>query len=207
MRYTSANDHARFFEMSALGALHTRVLVTAFVLLAPPIAAAGEGDAAIAQLTAVVREGRLLADLSATNTLNLNLLKRLESGLPVTVEYEVQLRGQRLDKNSRWSQTASLTLEAVYDAVAREYAISRRVDGELVSVDSARDLETLDPLLSGFEKMPVFSVEDLDLAQPATVKARVIERRRLWLWIIPTVSASDWVEAAVATNEGNEQEP
>lgn len=161
-------------------------------LLVPVNAAADDDDPAIREVAAVVRDGRVYTNLTATNTLDPNSLDRLESGLPVTLEYQIEVRNRRTGWFDKALASATVSLELVYDAVTREYSVTRRVNGELFDVHRARSLTELDPRLSKLTDIPVMQIANADLGEDPVVRARLVTRRRVWLWIIPRPVASPW---------------
>lgn len=169
-------------------------------LMVPAIAAADDDDPAIQELVVVVRDGRVYADLTATNTLDRHSLDRLESGLPVTLEYQIELRNRRTAWFDKALVSATISLELVYDAVSREYSVTRRLNSELFDVHSARSLAELDPRLSKLTDIPVMQVPNADLGEEPVVRARLVTRRRAWLWIIPRPVASPWRSTPLILN-------
>ncbi len=181
--------------MSAPSALKASALagLIVLVLLAPATVAADDGDdPAISQLSAVVREGRLYVDLLATQVLDPNSLSRLESGLPINLEFEVEVRNERPGWFNKSLASAQVELQTVYDAVTREYTVTRRIDGELIDVSAARSVEELEPMVSQLAEFVVLQVADLSLGSSPIVRARLVTRRRTWLWVFPAVAASAW---------------
>lgn len=180
---------------------HILVGLVAFAVQLVPVVAA-EREPAIERVAASVRDGRVYLDLEAVNTLDANAIERLGSGLPVTLEYEVEVFTRRRAWFDNTRNSAGIRLETIYDAVTREYTVTRRLDGQLFDVTSFRSLNELEPRLARLNDFPVLQVADAPLGEDPVLRVRVVTRRRSWLWIIPRVVASEWSTTTLALDVG-----
>lgn len=186
---------------------HILVGLVAFALLTAPATTAADRKPTIEEMTATVRDGRVYLDLEAGNTLDAPGIERLESGLPINFEYQVEVFTPRRIWLDNTRTEATIGLETVYDAVTREYTVTRRLGGQLFDVESCRTLDELEPLLANLEDFPVLQIADTPLGEAPILRVRLVTRRRSWLWLIPRPVASDWATTPLTLSRGQPPAP
>ncbi len=167
-------------------------LVALAIQFSPAVSAQGDARLSIRELSAVVRDGRVILDIEAQGLLDARSLERLESGLPLEYRYQVEILNRRRGWFDKARGSAEIGLQAVYDAVSREYTVTRRLDGELFDVESARSLDELEPLLTRLHQFPVLQVTDVPLGDDPELRVRIVSSGRTWRWLIPRPIAGDW---------------
>ena len=182
-------------------------LVALAIQAAPAVSAEGDSRLSISQLSAVVRDGRVVLDLESEGLLDARSLERLESGLPLEYRYQVEIFSRRRGWFDKGRGNATIDLQAVYDAVSREYTVTRRLDGDLFDVKSARSLDELEPLLTHLEQLPVLQVSDLPLGDDPELRARIVSDERTWRWLVPRPITGDWSTAQLTLEPAAPTEP
>lgn len=186
---------------------HIFVGLVAFAVLTAPAVTAADRQPTIEELAATIRDGRVYLDLEASNTLDAASIERLESGLPINFEYQIEIFTQRRAWLDNTRAATTVGLETVYDAVTREYTVTRRLDGQLFDVESRRSLDELEPLLANLEDFPVLQIADTPLGEAPILRVRLVTRRRSLLWLIPRPVASGWATTPLVLRPAPNESP
>lgn len=152
-------------------------------------------EARVANLQVVVEGERVLASLALRDGFGGDLLKRVESGLPTPIVYRFELLRDRKRWYDRGLAETTLEVEAVYDAVTREYTVEHRLDGKLVDSRTVRDRQALEREMTLLSRVPVFGAGDLPRGPRCLVRARAELGMRTVLWVIPVRIATAWAES------------
>jgi hypothetical protein len=133
----------------------------------------------------IARDGRVLVSFELTDGFSSDVRDAIQSGLPTTFSYEIQLRRE----TAFFDRTvASVTIEASvrFDNLTRRYQVSRAVDGR---VEDARPIEDQDAVrrwLTHFEQVPVSNTAALETNGEYYVRVRARTRPRntwfIWPW-------------------------
>src|SRR5687768_6465203 len=97
------------------------------------------GEAKIAELRAALDGDRVLASFTLTDGLGGRLAQRIDSGLPTSILFEIELHKDRKRWYDNRLDRSTLEVVAVHDAVARTYSVHLKLDGELVESRTVRD--------------------------------------------------------------------
>jgi Domain of unknown function (DUF4390) len=159
---------------------------------------AASGHAAeLRDLAPTLAEGQVQVSFQLAGAFDQETFDRVESGLPTTFTYQVELLRDR----KRWwnDQLADATLEvvAMYNAVSKEYLVNFKRDGNLVESRLARSREELEAAMTRFERVPLFAVTDLkgDAGSRFVLKARAELGSKTWLSFIPVHVNTDWTQS------------
>src|SRR6185436_436199 len=88
----------------------------------------------------ISREGdRVLASFALQDAFDQRLESRLESGLPTSILYRLELHRDRKRWYDRRLEENTLEVVAVYDAVARTYTIHYKLDDKLIESRTVRE--------------------------------------------------------------------
>jgi uncharacterized protein DUF4390 len=144
--------------------------------------AVGEPDISVRP---IARDGQLLVSFEMRGGLTPEVRDAIQSGLPTTFSYDVELR-----HSGGWFERllASTTVSATvrFDNLTRRYQMSRSVDGR---VEGARASETFDEVggwMTRFERVALWGTTALEANGEYAVRVRAHTRPRnasfLWPW-------------------------
>ena len=165
-------------------------LALAGLALAPP-AGADDPEPEIADLDVRLDGGQVVVAFELQNAFSPKLLERVDSGLPTSFEFEIQMLRERrwwFDRKTR----RKLEVTATYDAVTMEYQVSYRLKGELVDSRVVQGHADLEKAMTKIEKLPVFEIDSPEDIEDARVRVRADFGWKALLWLIPVPENSDW---------------
>ncbi|MFN7990179.1 MAG: DUF4390 domain-containing protein [Thermoanaerobaculia bacterium] len=181
--------------MRAQRVLLPAAILTA-VLCAAAVAAAEEAPRIPEVTTALAgRELRVTARLSPG--LPPDVRKRLASGLPTTVAWEVRLFVSRdtwwdgLKDERRYEATAT------YRPVPGDYAVERRLDGRLLETVVLPTREEAESALVALPGLPSFIMGAHLVGKPLVVRVRCLYGTEMALGVVPTDTKTDWRRSPV----------
>jgi hypothetical protein len=148
-------------------------------------------------LVPTVADGQVLVSFVLADAFDAAVLERIDSGLPTSFVYRVELVRDR----KRWwdDQVAEATLEvvAMYNAVAQEYLVNFKRDGKLVESRLARSKLELEAAMTRFERVPLFALADVRASGDSRLRlrARAELGTKTWLSFIPLHVETDWAQS------------
>lgn len=138
---------------------------------------------------------RVLLDFRLRHAFDAAMIERVQSGLPTTVVYELELAEDR----KRWFDDrldrSELHVVAMYDGLAREYLVNYKLDGRLIESRMVETLPELEIALTRFEDLPAFTLEPGG-RERLLVKVRAQLGSKTLLSFIPTRIDTNWKESA-----------
>jgi hypothetical protein len=154
------------------------------LLLAQDVSAA---EAAGVQVVPVTREGRVLVSFSVPGALTDELREAIQSGLPTTFTYDVELRQTSALWFDRLVSSATIAVTVRYDNLTRRYQVTEMQDGRTEQVIVTDDAATVRHRVTTFNRLPLFSTRPLrsDGEYSVRVRAHTRPRTRLlfaWPW-------------------------
>jgi hypothetical protein len=158
-------------------------------------AAAEAGAAEVHGLVAALDGHRVEVSFRLEGAFDPQLVERVESGLPTSLTFEIELLGDRKRWFDRGIQTARLTVVGMYDAVRREYLVNFKLDGRLLESRMVQDLAELERAMTGFDGLPVFTLERAPEGRRLLVRVRAELGFHHLLGFIPTRVTTDWAES------------
>ena len=150
------------------------------------------GDALITDLSARVENDRIYASFRLDHALGVDFQRKVRSGLPTEIIYEVELRRPR---RSWWDATVArsrMQVVAMYNATTDEYLVNFKHDGELVSSRSLREVDAVRAALTRLDNVYVVSVPDLPKPERLHLRVRAELGTKTWLAFIPRTLETDW---------------
>src|SRR3954468_12557464 len=118
-------------------------------------------DAKISEIKVTLDGERVLASFALQDAFDHRLSERVDSGLPTSILYQIELDRDR----KRWwdhrLKDATLEVVALYDAVARSYTVHYKLDDKLVESKTLRDRKALEEAMTVIDRLPVFNVADV----------------------------------------------
>jgi hypothetical protein len=152
-------------------------------------------EARVSEIWISLDGDRVLAAFTLRNAFDRRLARRLESGLPTSILYRLELHRDR----KRWydDKLEENTLEAVaiYDALARAYTINLKLDGKLIESRTVRDRQAAEAAMTQIGPLPVFSVAGLPRRSRLLIKVQAELGTRNLLSFIPMAIETDWKDS------------
>jgi hypothetical protein len=160
------------------------------------LASQARADAAVHGLEAELDGDRVLASFVLTGAFDGRLAQRLDSGLPTSIVYEIELHKDRKRWYDNRLDRATLEVVAVHDAVARTYNVHVKLDDELVESRTVRDREAVETAMTRIERLPVFTLDPQETPRGRLiVKVRAELGSRTLLSFIPVAIHTDWKDS------------
>jgi hypothetical protein len=169
------------------------------LLLTAPLFAA---DPQIEHLTATASNGRVSVQFDLAGAFrNGDLVEALQSGLPTSFTYIVELFRDRPNWFDDGIARTRLEVIATFNSVTREYLLNYRRDRKLVRSETFTDLAALEERMTHVDERDLF---DIGQRRPHKLKVRVkADFARGWKWyVIPWQISTRWREARVRAAEG-----
>lgn len=168
-------------------------LPIALILLAP-LSVAANKEPKVEDLSLRLEGNQVLLDFALRDAFDENLQKRIESGIPSGFTFFFELIRDRKSWFDKGLQSSRLRVDAMYNAVTREYLINFKHDGQLIESRVVRDLDELRSALSDYTAFPVFEVSDRDMGQRLRVRVRALLGTHHVFFFIPRNVTTDWAE-------------
>jgi hypothetical protein len=167
-------------------------LVTAAVA---PQAKARDDETRIEDVRLRLAENQVLISFRLAQVFDEELERRLESGLLTGFSFQIQLLRDRKSWFDTSVDSGRLRVDAMYNAVTREYLVNYRYDGKLIESRLVREPEELERAMTEFSDFPAFTLEGRAKTLRLQVRIRAILGTRTILFFIPRTQSTDWVES------------
>jgi hypothetical protein len=136
-------------------------------------------------VTPIARDGQLLLSFELTDGLRAEMRDALQSGLPATISYDIEVR-----RGSAWFAgvvaSLAITASARFDNLSRRYRLSRTVDGRVADDGFTEDEAGVRRWMTRFERIPVSTIAALEANGEYSVSVRALARPRVswfaWPW-------------------------
>jgi Domain of unknown function (DUF4390) len=159
------------------------------------LASQARAEAEINGLRAVLDGDRVVASFTLTGGLDGRLSQRIDSGLPTSIVYEVELHKDRKRWYDNRLDRSTLEVMAVHDAVARTYSVHLKLDGELIESRTVRDREALVAAMTRIDGVPVFTLGERTPRGRLLIKVRAELGSRTILSFIPAAIHTEWKDS------------
>jgi hypothetical protein len=163
-------------------------------LLLGLLAVAGQGPE-IRDVRIAASGGQVLLSFRFEAGLTPDVRERIESGLPTSLVYELELMRDRKHWWDRGIESSRIEVVAMYNAVTREYLVNTKHDGRLIGSRTVRELDELERVMTEFDSFPVFVLEAESSRTRFLVRVRVDLGAGAILGFIPIQRSSDWIES------------
>ncbi len=179
--------------------LHSTVIRTLGALvglfLAFATLAQARAEPRVSELQLKVEESQVQVSFQLDDAFTEDFLRRVESGVPTGFVFDFQLVRDRKSWFDSSVDSGRLQVDAMYNAVTREYLINYRHDGDLVESRVVRELDELQQAMTEFSGYTVFAIEGKAARQRLRVRVRAVLGTRMFLFFIPRTQSTDWVES------------
>jgi hypothetical protein len=124
-------------------------------------------------------------------------LEEIESGIETVLEYRIQVTRRRVGLPDEVLVRRRVECLVRRDALARQYTLTRRVDGELVERRVATEADGMRSFLTRIDDMPLARNVDLPAGVELEVRARCDLGLQWRFYLIPWRMTTGWVRAPV----------
>lgn len=184
---------SRLSRWLGTGLLALAVFASAAAPAGPP-----DGEPRIEEVRIAVAGGEILLSFRLENGLTEELRERLDSGLPTSLAYELQLMRDRKRWWDRGLESSRLEVVAMYNAVTREYLVNTKHDGRLIGSRTVRERDELERAMTEFGGFPAFAIEadsGGEGRERYLVRVRVDLGPGSFLGFIPVERSTPWIES------------
>ncbi len=176
-----------------------RSLLLSLLLLLAGAARAAAPNATIENLSAIAANGKVSVRFTLAGAFaNREMVEALQSGLPTTFTYHLEIFRDRPNWFDDSIGEARVEVICTFNSVTREYLLNYRRDRRLIRSETFTDLAELERRMTHIEEIDFF---DIGRRKPYKLKVRVrAELMRGWLmYVIPWEVATRWRETRVRT--------
>lgn len=140
--------------------------------------------AADVRVTPLVTEGQVFASFSATGSYTRDVQESVESGLPTTLTYSVELRQASVIWFDRTVATVAVASSIKYDNLTRAFQVSKMTDGQVTSSESTNKEDDAKKWATEFERVKLSQGDNLEPNGEyyVRVRMRATPRRSFSLW-------------------------
>jgi len=139
----------------------------------------------------------LTASLRLVDGLSAERLEEIESGIETVLEYRIQVTRRRVGLPDEVLVRRRVECIVRRDALARQYTLTRRVDGELVERRVATEADGMLSFLTRIDGMPIARGVDLPAGVELEVRARCDLGLQWRFYLIPWRMTTGWARASV----------
>ena len=155
-------------------------LLLPVLLLVGGVAFAAEG----VTVSTLAREGEVLVSLELEGAYTEDVRSAIQSGLQTTFEYDVRLSREEAFWPDSTVASVTVAVTVKYDSLKEQYNLARMVDGRVEETVVADDEDSIEQLLTRFDRVPLFKTADLEPNASYQVQVRVERRPRdAWFYL------------------------
>lgn len=162
---------------------------------------ASAADPEIASLSATAVNGKVSVHFTLANAFqNGEMIQALQSGLPTSFTYEVEIFRDRPNWFDESIDRLRIDVICTLNSVTREYLLNYRRDRRLVRSETFSDLAALQNAMTNIDERDLF---DIGKRRPYKIKVRVrADLMRSWrFYVVPWEITTRWRETRVQCPE------
>ncbi len=178
----------RWLEM---GTRVSRVFCLAVSFLAAGVPLWG---ADIVDVISVVRNDRIIVSFQMTDAFSDEVESTIESGLPVSFLFTVQLKRVRTIWLNERVTTRNIRTTVTYDNLTERYMLSREIDGEIQATDVVSDPEAMRRFMVTVESLDLFDTAMLEANGEYYLRLKGVIRDRNLFLFIPWDVGTGWTK-------------
>ena len=140
--------------------------------------------AADVRVTPLIDNGQVFASFTAPESYSADVREAVQSGLPTTVTYTVELRQASLVWFDRTLATTIVAAAIKFDALTTSYQVTRMADGQVLSSDRTAKEDDVKKWSTEFERVKLSNGDGLEPNGEyyVRVRARATPHRSFILW-------------------------
>jgi hypothetical protein len=155
----------------------TKLLVASLITVLATGAVLAATDAI--RVVSLVKDQHIYVSFTLDSGVTEDLRAAIESGLPTTISYDVELRREVAGWFDKTLQSVSISAIVQYDNLTRRYRLTLTVDGLGEEPTITEDREMVRRWLTTVDRMPLFTTDRLETNIEYYVRVRT--RSRPWI--------------------------
>jgi len=171
--------------------------MAALILAAAPAWPCTAAEPALVDLSTRYQGENLMVSVRLVDGLTSERLEEIESGIEAVLEYRIQVTRRRVGLPDEVLVRRRVECLVSRDALARQYTLTRRVDGELVERRVATEGDVMRSFLTRIDDMPLARHVDLPAGVDLEIRARCDLGLQWRFYLIPWRMTTGWARAAV----------
>jgi hypothetical protein len=160
-----------------------RLLVVLVLVMGTAVGAAAPADLSV---TPIARDGQVFVSFELSDGLTSDLQDAIQSGLPTTFSYEVELRHGSAAWFDRTIASLTITATVRFDNLTRRYQMSRTLDGRVEELQPTEDQAAMRRWMTRFDRVPLSATASLETNGEYYVRVRARTRPHnawfMWPW-------------------------
>lgn len=141
--------------------------------------------AEIVDLFPLVKNGKVRVSFTMTEAFSEEVERAIQSGLPVSFNYTVELKKVRTLWLNQRLATRSLRTTVSYDNLGQRYTVSLELDDQILATQVLADPEAMRRFMTRFENLELFPTSLLEANGEYYLRMKGVIRERNFLMIIP----------------------
>ena len=150
--------------------------------------------AELTNLSLLIKNDQVSVTFRMADVFNEDIGRSIESGLPVSFRYEVQLKKVRTIWFNQKVHTRRITNTVTYDNLTERYTLSRDIDGEIIATAVVADTSEMRRFMTVVDDLELFDVSLLEANSDYYLRAKGLVKERNLFLVIPWDQDSGWVK-------------
>jgi hypothetical protein len=179
---------------AAAGTLALTLLFVSVALVAVGPVGLGASEDQEIKVTPIPQENLVLVSFTTDGAVNDEVERAIQSGLPTTFTYDVELRRASMFWFDKLMGSARIAVTVRYDNLTRRYQVSLMQDGRVAESRSTESAAAVRRWVSVFQRLPLFSTRELrrNTEYYVRVRGRTSPRNTwsFWPWARPSAIGS-----------------
>jgi hypothetical protein len=148
----------------------------------------------IVELVSVVRKDKILVSFRMTDAFSDEVERAVESGLPVSFRFIVQLKKVRTVWLNQKVTTREISTTVTYDNLTERYKLSLEIDGEIQATDVVSDPEGMRRFMITLESLELFETSILEPNGEYYLRVKGVVRERNLFLFVPWNVGTGWTK-------------
>ncbi|HKI85713.1 MAG TPA: DUF4390 domain-containing protein [Thermoanaerobaculia bacterium] len=170
-------------------------VVIALAALVAIFVAPSAHAAHIANIKVHLEQRTVVVGFDLENAFTKQFVDRIQSGLPTSLTYDIQLHRDHIRWWDHKLMSTSLRVVAMYNAVTREYLVNYKQNGKLVESRVVHSVQELKAAMTHVSGLHAFMLDDLPHDWRLLVKVQAELGSRTILSLIPVTVTTDWADS------------
>lgn len=162
------------------------------VVVVASLVALTAGAAEIVDLVPLIRKDKIRVSFGMKDAFSADVEQAIASGLPVSFDYEVQLKKVRTAWLNQKMIARRIRTTVAYDNLTKRHTLTREIDGQIVTTEVASDPNAMQRFMTRFENLELFDTSLLEPNGEYYLRVKGFVKERNLFLFIPWDLGSGW---------------